>query len=261
MSAPLPHDIHLAGLPRITLDVETSASNVNLFGILYDIDDRRRAMLVSRGAFRVDESGRIAFDLYPQDWTFRAGHRVGFLVAQADDEWFTPVPSNEEVAVKGGTMSAPFLTFTRSSFLQSRPSEDEEGLPPGFQVDVETISEAESAFDTPPRLREPSSVALPVTAAGAFRPRLSVRLRKLRRGRWVVTGRAPAGYPPLIRLQRKRPGHKRYRTVGWRRPRVNRGTFRKVFKAKSAGRYRAIVTLRAAGIPVKATSRTLLRRR
>jgi hypothetical protein len=38
-----------------------------------------------------------------------------------------------------------------------------------------------------------------------------------------------------------------YRTVGWRRPAVNRGTF--------------VVTLRAAGVPVKATSKTLKKRR
>ena len=147
----------------MTLDVETSATNVNLYGIVYDIDDRRRAMLVSRGAFRVDASGKIAFDLYPQDWTFKAGHRLGFLVAQADDEWFNPPPSNASVEVKGGTLSAPYLQFIRSSFLPSRPSEDEENLPPGFQLDLETLEEGAAAFDTPPALREPSSVVLPVT--------------------------------------------------------------------------------------------------
>ncbi|HEX2085319.1 MAG TPA: CocE/NonD family hydrolase [Solirubrobacteraceae bacterium] len=263
ISEPLPHDVHMAGVPRVTLDVETTASNVNLYGIVYDIDDRRRAMLVSRGAFRVDESGQIAFDLYPQDWTFRRDHRIGFLVAQADDEWFNPPPSNQRVQVKGGTLTAPFLTFVRSSYLPSRPSQDEEELPPGFEVAVDTIAASRSELELPPRMREPSEVVLPVTqargpGAGArFVPRLSVRLRRLRRGRWLVTGRAPRGYPPLIRLQRKRPGAKRFRTVGWRRPAVNDGTFRRVFKARLPGRYRAVVTLRAAGVPVKATSRTL----
>jgi hypothetical protein len=267
ISAPLAHDVHLAGVPRVTLDVETSASNVNLYGIVYDIDDRRQAMLVSRGAFRVDESGRIAFDLYPQDWTFRKGHRLGFLVAQADDEWFNPPPSNESVEVKGGTLSAPFLQFTRSSFLPSRPSEDEENLPPGFQVDVETIEASGAAFDTPAQLREPSSVVLPVTQTGTTAgsstalPRLTVKLRRLKRGRWLVTGKAPAGYPPLIRLQRRKAGAKRFRTVGWRRPAANRGTFRRTFKARLPGRYRAVVTLRAAGVPVKATSAVLRKRR
>ncbi|MDQ3739630.1 MAG: CocE/NonD family hydrolase [Actinomycetota bacterium] len=269
MSAPLPHDVHMAGVPRVTLDVETSASNINLYGIVYDIDMRRTAMLVSRGAFRVDESGRITFDLYPQDWTFREGHRVGFLVARSDDEWFNPPPSNQEVEIKSGTMTAPFLTFKRSSFLPSRPSQDEEELPPGFQVDVDTVAEGTTAFEVPPRLREPSDVVLPVTLAegtrvGAggsrFVPRLSVRLRRLKRNRWLVTGKAPAGYPPLIRLQRRRPGAKRYRTVGWRRPAVNRGSFRRTFKAKLPGRYRAIVTLRAAGVPVKATSKVIRKR-
>ena len=268
ISAPLPHDVHMAGVPRVTLGVETGGSNVNLYGIVYDIDDRRRAMLVSRGAFRVGGSGRIAFDLYPQDWTFRQGHRLGFLVAQADDEWFNPPPSNQQVEVKGGTLTAPFLAFQRSSFLPSRPSEDEENLPPGFQVDVEDVRAAESAFDLPPRLREPSGVALPVTlpggkgtGAGNYVPRLTVKLRKRKRNRWLVKGRAPAGYPPLIRLQRRKPGAKRFRTVGWRRPAVNRGKYRRVFKAKRRGRYRAVVTLRAAGVPVKVTSKTLRKRR
>ena len=269
ISDPLPYDVHLAGVPRVTLDVETSASNVNLYGIVYDIDVHRQAMLVSRGAFRVDESGRIAFDLYPQDWTFQAGHRLGFLVAQSDDEWFNPPPSNEDVEVKGGTLSAPFLRYVRSSFLPSRPSEDEEDLPTGFQVDVGTLEDSRSAFDVPPRLAEPSDVVVPITLArgesatgtSRFRPHLSVRLRKRRHNRWLVTGRAPAGYPPLIRLQRRRPGAKRFRTVGWRRPAVNRGTFRRTFKAKLPGRYRAVVTLRAAGVPVKATSRTIRKRR
>ena len=270
ISAPLPYPVHMAGLPQLTLDIDAGgASNVNLYGILYDIDDRRRAMLVSRSAFRVDESGTATFDLYPQDWTFRADHRVGLLIAQADDEWFNPPPSNESIEVKGGTLKAPFLTFTRSSFLQSRPSQDEENLPPGFQVDVETIAESTAPFEVPPRMREPSSVTLPVTAAGGSgsaaggrgaTPRLSVRLRKLKRGRWLVTGRAPAGYPPLIRLQRKRAGHKKFRTVGWRRPAVNRGTFRRAFKARLPGRYRAVVSLKVGTFPVKATSRTLRRR-
>ena len=261
ISAPLPHPVHLAGVPRLTLQVETSgASKVNLYGILYDIDDRRRAMLVSRGAFRVDESGTITFELYPQDWTFREDHRIGLLIAQADDEWFNPPPSNESIEVTSGTLTAPFLTFTRSSFLPSRPSEDEENLPPGFQVDVETLAEQAAAFEVPPRMREPSAVTLPVTGSGAgsaAKPRLTVRLRKRRGARWLVTGRAPAGYPPLIRLQRRRPGQKRFRTVGWRRPAVNNGTFRRRFRGRLPGRYRAVVTLRVGSIPVKATSRTL----
>ncbi|HEX8205102.1 MAG TPA: CocE/NonD family hydrolase [Solirubrobacteraceae bacterium] len=272
ISAPLPHDVHMAGVPRVTLDVETSGENVNLYGIVYDIDDRRRAMLVSRGAFRQSGPGKVTFDLYPQDWTFREGHRLGFLVAQADDEWFNPPPSNAAVTIKGGTMTAPYLQYVRSGFLPSRPSEDEENLPPGFQVDVETIDESAAAFDVPQRMREPSDVVLPITPAegtqvggagnrGAFRPRLSVRLKKLKRNRWRVTGKAPAGYPPLIRLQRRKPGAKRFRTVGWRRPSVNRGSFRRTFKAKSPGRYRAVVTLRAAGVPVKATSKVLRKRR
>jgi hypothetical protein len=124
MTAPLPHAVHRAGVPRVTLDVETSGANVNL----YDIDDRRRAMLVSRGAFRQSGPGRVTFDLYPQDWTFRAGHRVGFLVAQADDEWFSPPPSHARVEIKGGTLSAPFLTFSRSSFLP-KPAERGRGEP------------------------------------------------------------------------------------------------------------------------------------
>jgi hypothetical protein len=265
----------MAGVPTVTLDVETSGQNVNLYGIVYDIDDRRRAMLVSRGAFRQSGPGKATFDLYPQDWTFREGHRVGFLVAQADDEWFNPPPSNASVEIKGGTMTAPFLQFVRSSFLPSRPSQDEENLPPGFQVDIDDINDGAAQFELPPRLRQPDEVVLPITSAegqsvnpvtgagtrGAFLPRLSVKLRKLRRHRWLVTGRAPAGYPPLIRLQRKKPGAKRYRTVGWRRPAVNRGSFRRKFKAKSPGRYRAVVTLRAAGVPVKATSKVLRKRR
>jgi hypothetical protein len=215
----------------------------------------------------------VTFDLYPQDWTFREDHRIGFLVAQADDEWFNPPPSNAAVTIKGGTMTAPYLQFTRSSFLKSRPSEDEEDLPT-FQLDIDTVEDGAAAFDLPPRLRQPDEVVLPITSAegqnvnpvtgagrGAFLPRLSVKLRKLRRNRWLVTGRAPAGYPPLIRLQRKKPGARRYRTVGWRRPAVNRGTFRRIFKAKSPGRYRAVVTLRAAGVPVKATSKVLRKRR
>ncbi|HEV2811907.1 MAG TPA: CocE/NonD family hydrolase [Solirubrobacteraceae bacterium] len=274
ITAPLPHDVHMTGVPHVTLDVTTSGSNVNLYGIVYDIDERRTAMLVSRGAFRLNGSGKVEFDLYPQDWTFRAGHRLGFLVAQSDDEWFNPPPSNQNVEIKSGTMTAPFLTNLRSSFLPSRPSQDEEQLPAGFQVDVEDIQDGAAAFETPPRMRQPSDVILPVTlaqgtnvggagagASGRFLPRLTVKLRRLKRNRWLVTGRAPAGYPPLIRLQRRKAGAKRFRTVGWRRPPVNRGSFRRTFKAKLPGRYRTIVTLRAAGVPVKVTSRTIRKRR
>jgi putative CocE/NonD family hydrolase len=70
---PFPHAAHLAGMPRIELDVETEAPEANLVANVYEISPEGSAQLLSRGAFLVPESGSYSFELYGQDWTIEPG--------------------------------------------------------------------------------------------------------------------------------------------------------------------------------------------
>ena len=83
ISAPLPYDVHLAGVPKVSVDVTTASPRATLVGLLYDIDAESNATLIQRGAMRdlLEHGRRREFELYPDDWTLRAGHRIGVLVA------------------------------------------------------------------------------------------------------------------------------------------------------------------------------------
>ncbi len=251
MSPRLPHDVHLAGTPRLTLDVGLSGQRGNVFARVYDIAPDLRAQLLTRGAHAVRGSGTIAYDLYPQDWTFKAGHRIGVVMLPADEEWFMPLPSLGTVTRRSGSLALPFLRYTRSSFLPGRKTKVEQNRPPGLDVTT-VMAGAETAFDVPPALVDPPSAPLPV----AGRPRLTVAFKRLDRRRVRISGRGPAGLK--LRVQVTAVGRKRALVV--RRVTIGRrGTWRWTTRVgRRRGRVlRAVVTAPVAGTTLTVRSRRI----
>jgi len=148
VTAPLPWAAHLAGEARIELDVTTVAPNAQVITHLYDIDEAGAATLVTRGAFATQRTGKLrpAYALYPQDWVFAAGHRIGVHVSAADDQWWSPGVSQTTVKVDAGSLTLPLLRFVRDRYVAGDLSDGMSGSP-------WTVAEArleESTVETPP---------------------------------------------------------------------------------------------------------------
>lgn len=245
VSQPLPHAAHLAGTPRLTVTAGAPAGlAANLHALLYDLDERGRARLVTRGAYAVRRAGRVSFDLYPQDWTFAAGHRVALLLAPSDDEWYLSLRQFGRVRTTDGALTLPFLRYRRDAFLDSRPSEDELARPEPFMA-AQHIPGAEVRLEVPPELTVPA--AAPSVAAGSKR-RLAVRLTR-RRGRFVAQGTGTPGVRVTVRLLRAG------RAVQTRRITVRpSGRFTARLRRATRGSYRAQVTMREAGTTTRVRS-------
>jgi predicted acyl esterase len=123
ISQPLPYAVHLAGVPRLKLRVSAPAPAPNLVALLYDIDPHGSAAFISRGARVLGREGAYRLNLYPQDWRIEPGHRIGMLLAGADDLWFDPVHTGAPVRVERAGLRLPFLRHQRSRFLEGGPSQ------------------------------------------------------------------------------------------------------------------------------------------
>jgi predicted acyl esterase len=151
ITEPLPHAAHLAGEPVLTVRLNTAVPNVNLVALMYDIDDAGRATFVQRGAMAPEAMGeqQVSFTLYPQDWYFEAGHRIGILLAGSEDAWFSPGVSQTTVQVLGGSLELPLLRYIRDEFLEGGPSDGMSAVSP-FTVSAATLQAATVQSDPPP---------------------------------------------------------------------------------------------------------------
>ncbi|HEX8208045.1 MAG TPA: CocE/NonD family hydrolase [Solirubrobacteraceae bacterium] len=154
VTKPLPWDAHLAGEPTLRATIATSVPNANVVAHLYDVAPDGTTTFVQRGALAPADSGEqeIAFDLYPQDWRFLAGHRLALRLSASDDSWFTPGVTNTEVEVLGGALRLPLLATKRRKFVEGGPS-DGTGDYSRFTLDPATIEEGEVEATPPPRQR------------------------------------------------------------------------------------------------------------
>lgn len=148
---PVPYDIRFAGTPVLDVEVTTTAPNANLVALLYDVDRSNKAKLVTRGAFLIRQAGRVSFELYPQDWVLRAGHRFGLLLSSNDSSWFSPIPTVQTVGVKGGKLELPFLRFLRTPNLSGKPAKAQSSVP-GPTVDKNIVADRTAKADFPPRM-------------------------------------------------------------------------------------------------------------
>jgi hypothetical protein len=141
------HAVHFAGVPRITADVTTQGPDANFTAGIYDVDAKNNATLISRGTYLLPGSGKIAFDLYGNDWRLPAGHRFGVLVASSHAEWWAPVPTFQTVTVKSASMAMPYLTCERTATIQgtSNPKLEAYLANTPFSVPDATVKAATSA--------------------------------------------------------------------------------------------------------------------
>ena len=158
ISPPFPHDAHIAGVPRISLDLETSAPNATLAAAVYDIDEQGQATLIHRQGRLVPESGTYAFDLYGNDWKIPAGHRVGVLAGTAHSEWWLLAqPTFSTVTIKSGSLTLPFLANKRTERIDGGRAIRLEAYKANapFGLAAELIDAAtSSAFPFPPPLAD-----------------------------------------------------------------------------------------------------------
>ena len=150
------HEVRVAGVPRLTVDVGTQAPSANLTAGIYDLDAQNNATLFTRGTYLVPRSGRIAFDLYGNDWKLPAGHRLGVLISSSHAEWWAHVPTAQTVTIKSASVAMPYLSCDRSDKIQGGQSvklEDYLKSAP-FPVDANTVrAGTSSAFPVPESLR------------------------------------------------------------------------------------------------------------
>jgi predicted acyl esterase len=269
VSQPLPYRAHFAGVPRLTVDVAATPRS-NLVANVYDIGPDRKATLVSRGAYLLAGSGKIAFDLYGQDWVLEPGHRIGVLLSSANSEWWDlATPTGQTVEVRGGSIALPFLRYNRPPDLSGEagpaPSGGLQSLSTvrsrAFPVPADAFTDGLASFALPPALvdRPRLAGAAPVATApvagtsmsvqatqvilprslrsSAARKRIRLRVRRLRGRRLLITGSAPRGTRLTLRVLR------RGKRVATRRVVVRRSTFRVIVKLRRAGRH----TVRATG--------------
>ena len=152
-SPPFQYPVHLAGVPHITADLDFPGSDANFVADVYDVDGKGNAVLISRSAYLVPSSGKVGFDLYGNDWTMPAGHRLGVLLTGANSEWWLHTPTGQQVTVKSAQISLPFLGCKRTSFIQGDPSVKLESYLKNapFQIDDATIKGGTlSSFALPP---------------------------------------------------------------------------------------------------------------
>jgi predicted acyl esterase len=99
-----------------------------------------------------DTDGVEQVALYPTDWLFEAGHRIGVLVSGANTEAYVHLPTNTTVTVTSGSVQLPFLRYIRTSDLAGEPAPRLESYRTRapFPVPAATITERTHPTYTPP---------------------------------------------------------------------------------------------------------------
>jgi predicted acyl esterase len=140
VSQPAPHDVRLAGLPRLTVEASTSSPlGGNLVGLLYDVAPDGAARLVTRGAYKLPASGSTSFDMWPADWLLPKGHRFALHLAGDDVTAFSPAYTGSAVTVATGSLRLPLLTKARVLDLEGDAAAAQS------QVPRPTLAEADLA--------------------------------------------------------------------------------------------------------------------
>ncbi|HEY7876258.1 MAG TPA: CocE/NonD family hydrolase [Actinomycetota bacterium] len=151
-SPPLKRSIQVAGVPAAAIKLVTTAPRTNVVVNVYDVAPNGSATMITRGAALADEAGVKKVAMYPTDWIFERGHRIGLLVSGANAEAYVHTPTNTTVEVAGGGVRLPYLPSVRKSNLQGAPAPRLEtwlSTAP-FTVDKATIAERTNKAFKPP---------------------------------------------------------------------------------------------------------------
>jgi predicted acyl esterase len=237
ITPPLASDARIAGTPRLAVDASSVSPRAHLVAQLFDIDAGGSATLMHRAAHVVEgAAGKLTFELYPNDWPVKAGHRIALRLTTDDFDWYTPPHSNAPVEVAGGTLEIPFLAFEREGFIASKETPSM-GSRATLDVPAERMTADVVAFEQPqPLAARPAGTpqgAAPAPAAAqraANRLTVSRRFFKGRRVRVVVKGAGASRVRITVRRGKK--------AVAKRVVRSRAGVARITFRLKKAGRYR-----------------------
>jgi uncharacterized protein len=152
ISKPLPYPAHLSGSGKAIVDVATTRPNANLVVDVYDLDEYGIGPLITRQGFLARSSGAKTLDLWSADWKLAQGHRIGVRVTDANGDWWIHTPLFDDVKVVGGSVTLPFLTYTRPSTIQGAPGTQLAGyLDETITVPPETMRDSvSSSFKLPP---------------------------------------------------------------------------------------------------------------
>lgn len=135
---PLGAETRVSGVPTFTADLTTIVPGAHVAVLVYDIAPDGTAVFVTRGAAPAALAAE-GFTLYPLDWRFPAGHRVGVLVSGADDVWFEPPTTGAPVTVNGGVLTLPRLGHPREAEIPGPWDARRPHAP--FTVDQATIAD------------------------------------------------------------------------------------------------------------------------
>ena len=157
ISKPLPYDVHLAGSGTIVVNVTTTVPRANLAVDVYDLDAAGAGPLITRQAHLVRSPGNssIRLELWSADWRLAAGHRIGVRVTDNNQDWWLmAAPTLQTVAVRGGTVSLPFLRYRRTQTIQGNPGTQLAGyLSETVSVPAATLAASQTDFRLPPALQ------------------------------------------------------------------------------------------------------------
>jgi predicted acyl esterase len=153
VTQPLRNAAHLAGEVVLKAKVTAAVPGVHVVAHLYDIDPAGRARLVTRGAFATKAIGAqdLSYALYPQDWLFEKGHRIGLVLSGSDDDWFSPGVSMTSVPFTKASLSLPLLRYARSFDLEGGKSDGMLATP--FQVDQTVLTDRDVNAQPPAQQR------------------------------------------------------------------------------------------------------------
>jgi hypothetical protein len=122
-SPPLVAAAQVAGEPTALVKLGgTVVPQTNVVVNVYDVAPDGKATMITRGAGLASAAGDKPIELWPTDWTFAKGNRIGLLVSGANAEAYTHVPTNTTVTVEGGSVSLPFLPAPRVSNAAGLPA-------------------------------------------------------------------------------------------------------------------------------------------
>jgi hypothetical protein len=158
VSMPLPYDLHLSGGGRASIDVTTMFPSANLVIDVYDLNRDGTGPLITRQAHLVRDTGdsTIPLDLWSADWKLAAGHRIGVRVTDNNqDFWLLAAPTFQDVTVRGGSVTLPFLKYRRTGTIPGDPGVQlADYLADTVTVPADVMSESESDFNLPPALQD-----------------------------------------------------------------------------------------------------------
>jgi len=153
----LTHDARISGVTRAAVKLTTTTPNAVVIVRYWDIDGTGAAAMISRGAgvYTGMGAGTKDIELYPADYIVHKDHRIGVEVT-ANDGLYTPTPSGQTVTVTGGTLTAPFLTWSRAKAdgwpqLPGTKSKDQSGREKKT-VTAATIAASQTTWDEPPAM-------------------------------------------------------------------------------------------------------------